>query len=71
MHRVETAERAAMAERLETSYKQIRDYQETLHQSQEQMEGAQAILDTSQVPTTLQARPARPYLAIPSLSRQT
>lgn len=49
MQRVETAERAAMAERLETSYKQIRDYQETLHQSQEQMEGAQAILDTSQV----------------------
>jgi len=48
MQRVETAERAAMAERLETSYKQIRDYQETLHQSQEQMEGAQAILDTSQ-----------------------
>ena len=26
-----------------------RDYQETLHQSQEQMEGAQAILDSSQV----------------------
>ena len=27
----------------------LRDYQETLHQSQEQMEGAQAILDSSQV----------------------
>merc|ERR1719341_1034441 len=47
MSRVDSAERAAMAERLETSYRQIRDYQETLHQSQEQMEGAQAILDSS------------------------
>merc|ERR1719266_2484552 len=48
MSRVDSAERAAMAERLETSYRQIRDYQETLHQSQEQTEGAQAILDSSQ-----------------------
>ena len=49
LERVETAERAAMTERLETSYKQIRDYQQTLHHSQQQMEGAQAVLDTSQV----------------------
>jgi hypothetical protein len=49
LERLETAEKAAMEERLETSYRQIRDYQDTLYQSQEQIDGAQAIIDSSEV----------------------
>ena len=49
LERLETAEKAAMEEKLETSYRQIRDYQETLYQSQEQIDGAQAIIDSSEV----------------------
>lgn len=48
LERLETAEKAAMEEKLETSYRQIRDYQETLYQSQEQIDGAQAIIDSSE-----------------------
>jgi hypothetical protein len=48
LERLETAEKAAMEERLETSYRQIRDYQDTLYQSQEQIDGAQAIIDSSE-----------------------
>ena len=47
--RVENAEREAMAERLETSYQQIRQYQDTLQQSQEQMDGVHNMFDRSQV----------------------
>ena len=52
----------------------IRDYQETLHQSQEQMEGAQAILDSSQVlviimalmiKTKMMMKASRPSLTVP------
>jgi len=46
--RVQTAESAAMTERLETSYLQIRQYQDTLQQSQEQIDGIHNILDQSQ-----------------------
>ena len=49
--RVENAEREAMAERLETSYQQIRQYQDTLQQSQEQMDGVHNMFDRSQVGT--------------------
>lgn len=49
LERLETTEKAAMEERLETSYRQIRDYQDTLYQSQEQIDGAQAIIDSSEV----------------------
>merc|ERR1719270_2271640 len=48
LEQLDTAERAAMEERLETSYRQIRDYQDTLYQSQEQIDGAQAIIDSSE-----------------------
>merc|ERR1719450_1791107 len=43
-----TAERQAMEERLETSYRQIREYQDTLCQSQEQMDGARAFIESSE-----------------------
>ena len=49
LERLGAAERAALEERLETSHRQIRDYQATLHLSQEQMDGAQAIIDSEQV----------------------
>ena len=46
---LDAAEREAMEQRLESSYRQIRDYQDTLYQSQEQIDGAQAIIDSSEV----------------------
>ena len=36
LEQLDTAERVAMEERLESSYRQIREYQDTLYQSQEQ-----------------------------------
>jgi len=56
LERLETAEKAAMEERLETSYRQIRDYQDTLYQSQEQIDGAQAIIDSSEVGAMISSR---------------
>ena len=45
----ETEEREAMEDKLETSYREIRKYQDTLQQSQEQMESAQTMIEESQV----------------------
>ena len=49
LEQLDTAERAAMEEKLETSYRQIREYQDTLFQSQEQMDGARAFIESSEV----------------------
>jgi len=49
LDQLDTAERQAMEERLETSYRQIREYQDTLCQSQEQMDGARAFIESSEV----------------------
>ena len=45
----ETEEREAMEDKLEASYREIRKYQDTLQQSQEQMESAQTMIEESQV----------------------
>ena len=49
LEQLDTAERVAMEERLESSYRQIREYQDTLYQSQEQMDGARAFIESSEV----------------------
>ena len=49
LEQLDNAERAAMEEKLETSYRQIREYQDTLFQSQEQMDGARAFIESSEV----------------------
>merc|ERR1719270_3169611 len=48
LEQLDTAERVAMEERLESSYRQIREYQDTLYQSQEQMDGARAFIESSE-----------------------
>ena len=42
-------EKLKLEEKLETSYREIRKYQDTLQQSQEQLEGAQEMIEDSQV----------------------
>lgn len=42
-------EKLILEEKLETSYREIRKYQDTLQQSQEQLEGAQEMIEDSQV----------------------
>ena len=53
LEQLDTAERVAMEERLESSYRQIREYQDTLYQSQEQMDGARAFIESSEVSHTV------------------
>ena len=45
----ETVKRMAVEEKLETSYREMRKYQDTLQQSQEQLEGTQGMIEDSQV----------------------
>ena len=45
----ETVKRMAIEEKLETSYREMRKYQDTLQQSQEQLEGTQGMIEDSQV----------------------
>ena len=45
----ETAKRIVIEEKLETSYREMRKYQDTLQQSQEQLEGTQGMIEDSQV----------------------
>ena len=43
------AEKLTLEEKLETSCREIRKYQDTLQQSQEQLEGAQEMIEDCQV----------------------
>ena len=43
----ETVKRMAIEEKLETSYREIRIYHDTLQQSQEQLEGTQGMIEDS------------------------
>ena len=45
----ETVEKNALEEKLDTSYREIRKYQDTLQQSQEQLEVAQGLIEDTQV----------------------
>ena len=45
----ETVKRMAVEEKLETSYREMRKYQDTLQQLQEQLEGTQGMIEDSQV----------------------
>ena len=45
----ETVEKNALEEKLDTSYREIRKYQDTLQQSQEQLEVAQGMIEDTQV----------------------
>ena len=45
----ESVKRMAVEEKLETSYREMRKYQDTLQQSQEQLEGTQGMIEDSQV----------------------
>ena len=45
----ETVKRMAVEEKLEISYREMRKYQDTLQQSQEQLEGTQGMIEDSQV----------------------
>jgi len=45
----ENAEKTALEDKLETSYKEIRKYQDTLQQSQEHLESAQSMIEESQI----------------------
>ena len=45
----ETVKRMAVEEKLETSYREMRKYQDTLQQSQEQLQGTQGMIEDSQV----------------------
>ena len=44
-----TLEKMRLEEKLDLSYKEIRKYQDTLQQAQEQLEGAQGMIEESQV----------------------
>lgn len=48
MEQLDSAERVAMEERLESSYREIREYQDTLHQSGE-AEGTRDFLESHEV----------------------
>ena len=45
----ESVKRLEAEEKLETSYREMRKYQDTLQQSQEQLEGTQGMIEDSQV----------------------
>ena len=45
----ETVKRMAVEEKLEISYREMRKYQDTLQQLQEQLEGTQGMIEDSQV----------------------
>ena len=49
LNMAETVKRMAVEEKLETSYREMRKYQDTLQQSQEQLEGTQGMIEDSQV----------------------
>ena len=49
LRQAETVEKNALEERLETSYSEIKKYQDTLQQSQEQLEVAQGMIEDTQV----------------------
>ena len=49
LRQVETVEKNALEEKLDTSYREIRKYQDTLQQSQEQLEVAQGMIEDTQV----------------------